>query len=244
MSGVFVWYSRSTIAGQFWRMPPIALSIRGLRKYFARGLARCVNRTLALDGVSVDLRQREILAVVGPEGAGKTTLLQCASGLLRPDAGSVIVSGNRLGSNGVAYVPPVPVYYPFLTVRDVLSLRASRCADAAKIDETLALFDLNSVRNEMIATLSSMELIRLSIAEAALSRPVALMFDTSPGPMPVDASSLHRALASLAATGIAVLAAVREERMAASVGAKALIMSEGRIAAPHSPQMFVAERLH
>jgi ABC-type multidrug transport system ATPase subunit len=203
-----------------------------------------MNRTLALDGVSLDLRQREILAVVGPEGAGKTTLLQCASGLLRPDSGSVIVRGNRLSSSGVAYVPPVPIYYPFLTVRDVLSLRASRCPKAAMIDDTLALFDLNTVRNEMIATLSAAEVMRLSVAEAAVSRPVALMFDTNAASQSVDASSLHHAFESLAATGIAVLAAVRDGQMVVAVGARALTMSEGRITTSHTPQMFVAERLH
>ena len=111
-------------------MTASVLTLRGVAKTFARGLARAARRTAALCEVDLDLAPGEIVALNGADGAGKTTLLQCASGLLRVDAGEVRWFGDAFPGGGivpgVAFVPAVPVFYPFLTVRDVLAYRASR----------------------------------------------------------------------------------------------------------------------
>ncbi|KGT03723.1 ABC transporter family protein [Burkholderia pseudomallei] len=70
-------------------MAGLAIDARGLTKWFGEGEAR----TRALADVSVQARFGEMLLIVGPSGSGKTTLLSVMSGILRPDAGSVIVDG-------------------------------------------------------------------------------------------------------------------------------------------------------
>ena len=221
-------------------MSGIVLSIRGLRKSFARGLARCTHRTVAISDVDLDLFNSEIVAVTGGEGSGKTTLLQCACGLLRPDSGSVIAR------HPVAYVPAIPIYYPFLTVRDVISLRASRFPGhkAETTHATLDLLELYHARNEVIATLSPSELIRLSIAEAVTGKPAAVMIDTNCSAASLDRISVQRALDRLASAGIGVLIAARERSVVESSAARVIQLSEGRILTTQPAPMFVAERLH
>jgi ABC-2 type transport system ATP-binding protein len=228
-------------------MSAIALSIRGLRKSFARGLARCAHRTIAISDVDLDLYCSEIVGLTGTEGAGKTTLLQCVSGLLRPDGGSVTVRNDRRHrplSLAVAYVPAIPIYYPFLTVRDVIALRASRLAQrGGAVDETLSLLDLHHIQGDIIATLSPCELARLAIAEAAVTRPVAVMVDTTASTSALARVPVQRALEKVASTGAAIMIASRDERLVGSVTTRVVHLSEASVVAMPAP-LFVAERLH
>ncbi len=221
-------------------MSAIALSIRGLHKSFARGLARCTHRTVAIAGVELDLFQSEIVGLTGSEGAGKTTLLQCASGLLRPDSGYV------LARHPVEYVPPIPIYYPFVTVRDVISLRASRISmhEADRMSEILDMVGLYRERNDIIATLTQSALVRLSIAEAMIGKPAALMLDTNASRCVLECLEVRRAIDRVASTEIAVLIATRDHHVVASITKRVIRLSEGRIATTQSAPMFVAERLH
>jgi ABC-type multidrug transport system ATPase subunit len=220
-------------------MSAIALSIRGLHKSFARGLARCTHRTVAIAGVDLDLFQSEIVGLIGPEGAGKTTLLQCASGLLRPDSGYV------LARHPVEYVPPIPIYYPFVTVRDVISFRASRVSmDAERTGEILDLLGLHRERNEIVATLSSSALTRLAIAEAVTSRPAAIMIDTTASRAMLECADVRRALERITSTGMSTLIAARDDGSVAAVARRVIRLTEGRVATMQTAPMFVAERLH
>ncbi len=221
-------------------MSAIALSIRGLRKSFARGLARCTRRTVAISGVDLDLYQSEIVGLSGAEGAGKTTLLQCASGLLRPDAGSVIAR------HVVAYVPAIPIYYPFLTVRDVISLRASRVSihGTSVTEQIIDLLELAHVRNDIIAALSPSELIRLSIAEAVTGTPSAIMIDTNGSGSVIECASVKRTLDRVASSGIAVMIASRDHHVLETMARRVIQLNEGRLVPVESAPLFVAERLH
>ena len=221
-------------------MSAIALTIRGLHKSFARGLARCTHRTVAIAGVDLDLFQSEIVGLIGPEGAGKTTLLQCASGLLRPDSGYV------LARHPVEYVPPIPIYYPFVTVRDVVTLRASRVAmhEPERTAEILDLLGLYRERSEIVATLSFSALTRLAIAEAVTSRPAALMIDTTASRAMLECADVRRALERITSTGMSMLIAARDDGSVAAVARRVIRLTEGRVATMQTAPMFVAERLH
>ena len=243
MSALPAWDSLS-------RARPI-LSIRGLRKTFARGLARAAPRTVALEAVDLDVARGDILAVFGNEGSGKTTLLQCACGLLRRDAGAIAWHGEAFNGGGchpgIGYVPAVPVYYPFLTPRDVLAFRiardsAAQSCDARALDEVITVAGLESCAGESISRLSRELIRRVAIAEAMACGPEVLMIDTS-----CAESIPERVIARVASRGTAIVVAVRDCTTVASVATKLVRLEDGRATRTFSverPLMFVAEQLH
>ena len=210
-------------------MQPL-LTMRGVTKSFARGLARASRRTLAVADIELEVFPGEVILVSGEEGAGKTTLLQCASSLLRIDRGSV--SRGRS-----SYVPAVPVYYPFLTVRDVLSLRG---ASDAHVETLLALLDLKNFSSGVVANLSVSALKRLAIAEALVTQPALLLIDTAALEVPSCAT-----IASLASTDIAVVVAARNGSSLARIATRIIYLEDGRITRMFSTShSLVAERMH
>ena len=227
------------------------LSMRGVRKSFARGLARAAPRTIALDSIDLDLARSEIVAVFGGEGSGKTALLQCACGLLRPDRGVVTWQGSPLSGtgtpSGIAYAAAVPLYYPFLTPRDVLAFRVARnyptrCSESMLIDEILELAEIETRAGDSIVQLSRAELRRLSVAEALVTAPELLIVDTS-----ATECVSEKLLSRVASRGVAVLVAVRDCIGVASVATRLVHLEMGRIDRSfsiESQMMFVAERLH
>src|SRR6202163_801829 len=96
------------------------LNVQGLTKRFG-------SRT-AVDDLSFDVANGEIVAVAGPNGAGKSTTLMCLAGLVRPDAGAIAFDGVVLGpqrGDAIALIPETPEVYPLLTVWEHLAFVAA-----------------------------------------------------------------------------------------------------------------------
>ncbi len=209
-----------------------------MTRSFARGLARRNGGSLALDAIDLELRSQDVLGVIGPEGAGKTTLLQCLAGLLKRDAGFVEWFGHSFPGGGsvpgVAYVPAVPVYYPFLTVRDVLEYRSARETTgrhrSRAIDSALLRLGLDQRASVQVAALSRDERRRLAIAEALSFDPEVILVDSSSAdehpPLPELALE---ALKSHAVSGGAVAIAVRHAHSIVSVASRVVVLDEGKI---------------
>ena len=89
-------------------------------------LVKYYKRTLAVDGISFEVRDGEIVGLLGPNGAGKTTILRCVTGIIQPTDGVIELDGIKLSENeddvkrGMAFVPEVPTPYEMLTVLDKL----------------------------------------------------------------------------------------------------------------------------
>ena len=224
------------------------LSVRGLSKSFARGLARGSRRTLAISDVDLDLGKGEMVALFGPESSGKTTLMQCIAGILRPDAGDVVLRGDTLPASrrmAIGYVPAVPVFYPFLTPRDVLSFqsaRMSRPLSDRQSENILDIVELTDLAHYPLAGLGRDQLKRVAVAESLCSHPDVMLIDTAP-----DDKVSERCLARLAARGVATLIAVRDCSLVASVATRLIHLECGRVDRTFTPDeqlMFVAERLH
>ena len=247
------------------------LRTRGLTRSFARGLARRNGGTLALDGIDLDVIRGDIVGLIGPEGAGKTTLLQCLAGLLKRDAGTVEWFGRVFRGGGclpgLAYVPAVPVYYPFLTVRDVLEYRSARETTGRVpfhvIESALCRLGLAERATAQVAALSREEMARLVIAEALSFDPQVIMVDTSAADeaLPFSAIALD-ALREHAASGATVMIAARHAHTLVRAASRVVVLDEGKIVRsfcadadgrqlfdpvfplPSSPARFVAERVH
>lgn len=204
--------------------------MRGVTKSFARGLARASRRTTAITDVNVEVYAREVVLVSGDEGSGKTTLLQCACSILRCDAG--IVSHGRIG-----YVAAVPVFYPFLTVRDVLALRGG---NTDQVEKLLSALDLRPFAAGVIANLSASAMKRLSIAEALVREPDVVLIDTSSYEVPSC-----NTIAAVSELGAAALIAARNCSSLARIAARIVCLEEGRVARTfNTSHSLVAERMH
>jgi ABC-type multidrug transport system ATPase subunit len=238
------------------------LDIRALRKSFARGLARAHSRTFALIDVDVSLSWGEVLCVTGDEGAGKTALLQCAAGLLKRDSGVIRWFGEAMPLGAVpadvAFVSATPLYYPFLTVRDVIQSKALR-ADREHLEwtavELLARLELDRRLDSRVADLSRAELRSLSIGEAIVQRPLAIIVDTSPSELRGLGGAVASALTEFSESGGAVMIGVRDALPIADAATRIVMLQEGTVrktfysgvipvsAKPQTPLLF-AETLH
>jgi ABC-2 type transport system ATP-binding protein len=247
------------------------LCARGITRSFARGLARQHGGKCAVENVDLEIASGDIVGIVGQEGAGKTTLLQCLAGLLKRDGGTVEWFGELFPGGGclpgLAYVPPMPVYYPFLSVRDVLEYRIAREVTGrvrrGQIECCLDRVDLSAKSSTRVMELSRDEVKRLSIAEALSFGPRVILVDTSY----VDFADAYsevslRALQSHAGEGASILLAARETHSIAGAVSRVMVLHQGRVVNsfhadkgkaewdgalfPVSPGgvRFVAERMH
>lgn len=249
------------------------LRIRSLNKAFARGPSSAPSRTSALVDVNLDLSSGEVLGVVGAAGAGKTTLLQCAAGILRRDRGFIEWFGEPFAGGGclpdLAYVAPMPVYYPFLTVRDVLEYRIARddlpfSLRNDSIASALARLELEDISAAYVCDLPREAVKRLAVAEALAAEPRVIFLDSTASDIASPcAPVVLRALAREASNGRAVIVAVRDAGVIAPIASRILLLEKGRnvgtfsneehrpLAAMDPPfavianrARFVAERLH
>ena len=154
------------------------LSIKELRKTYAD--------TVAVDGISFEVKSSEIVGLLGPNGAGKTTTINMILGVLEPDEGSVHIEGVDLAierSRAIGRTNFAAVYTPLpgnLTVAQNLRIfgRLYGVRDlAGRIDGLLKHLDLEAFRDKKCGILSSGEQTRVSLAKAMLNDPQLLLLD-------------------------------------------------------------------
>ena len=154
------------------------LSVNGLRKTYGD--------TLAVDGVSFDVRPNEIVGLLGPNGAGKTTTINMILSVLAPDAGSIHIEGIdlfRQRSQAISRTNFAAVYAPLpgnLTIYQnlrIFSMLYSVKDIPKRIEEVLAYFDLVKFKDKKCGVLSSGEQTRVGLAKAMLNNPHLLLLD-------------------------------------------------------------------
>jgi ABC-2 type transport system ATP-binding protein len=154
------------------------LVVSGLRKVFGN--------TIAVDGISFELRQNEILGLLGPNGAGKTTTINMILGVLKPTTGEISVDGMSISRNRSKILERTnfsAVYAPLpgnLTVAQnlrVFGLLYGIPHISERIEELLITFDLAKFRNTKCGILSSGEQTRVGLAKAFINDPTLLLLD-------------------------------------------------------------------
>lgn len=137
----------------------------------------------AVDGVTLEVGQGEVYALLGLNGAGKTTLMRILLGMVRPGAGSVTVLGrdvrDRAVRSEVGYLVESASAYPELTVRENLEVarRLRRVGRRSAVDDAVELFGLREHADRRARALSLGNLQRLALARATLHRPALLVLD-------------------------------------------------------------------
>jgi branched-chain amino acid transport system ATP-binding protein len=197
----------------------------------------------ALEGVGVEVRTDEIVALVGSNGAGKTTLLRCIAGLTRPRAGRVLwqsedligLPPHRVVERGVAMVPEGRRLFGHMTVEENLSLGAfsprahpERRATLAGIYQTFP--RLAERRRQLAGALSGGEQQMVAIGRALMTRPRLLMLDEpSLGLAPRVVESMLTVLGAISRAGVGVFLVEQNVRAALGLAHRAYVLEHGRI---------------
>jgi ABC-2 type transport system ATP-binding protein len=145
------------------------------------GVAKRFGAVPALDGIDLGVRRGEVYGLLGPNGSGKTTLIRCLVGLVRPDAGTVRVLGQRMPQVAVlarvGYMTQAVALYPDLSVSENLEFFAAIAGGRHDIGEALRFVDLEDRRDSVVATLSGGMRTRVSLACAIVHHPDLLLLD-------------------------------------------------------------------
>src|SRR4030043_114962 len=199
--------------------------------------------TPILRDVSINIRQGEIIALLGSNGAGKTTLVNTIIGMLKPVSREIVFEGEHIDSmppheivrRGVVQVPEGRKIFPYISVRDNLFLGAYSGEAWPKRNDSLewvySLFPLLKERSNMPArTLSGGEQQMLVIGRGLMSHPKLLMVDEpSLGLAPKLLSEVYNILSRLREEKITVLLSEQNARQALTVSDRGYVMENGRV---------------
>jgi branched-chain amino acid transport system ATP-binding protein len=195
----------------------------------------------ALKGVDLEVREGEIVSLIGSNGAGKSTALLTISGVLRPTKGSVSFMGlditgappHRVVSMGISQSPEGRKIFPRLTVRENLEMGAflKKGGLSAMLDRVYALFPVLKERaGQSGGTLSGGEQQMLAIGRALMSEPKLLLLDEpSLGLAPIIVQKIFKTIREINREGVTVLLVEQNARAALALARRAYVMEGGRI---------------
>ena len=196
----------------------------------------------ALWGVSFDVGEKEIVALVGANGAGKTTMLKTLSGLMRPAAGEVLLDGEKLErlstmqivARGLVHVPEGRKLFADMTVRENLLLGAfgkeSRRQQEG-LERVHAIFPrLRERSGQLAGTLSGGEQQMVAIGRGLMAGPRVLMLDEpSLGLAPIMVEEMFRVIEEINRSGVSVLLVEQNTEHALAIAHRGFVLESGRV---------------
>src|ERR1700684_1000810 len=195
-----------------------------------------------LEDINLTLERGEIVTLLGANGAGKSTLAKAISGLLRPQAGSILLDGAPIEAlppaerlrRGIAHVPEGRQIFADMTVADNLALGAYAIPDkdyAAQLEAVRALFSpLRERMNDIAGNFSGGQQQMLAIARGLMAKPKILVLDEpSLGVAPLLVAEIFRLIVALRDQGITILLAEQNARQALSIADRGYVFENGRI---------------
>jgi lipopolysaccharide export system ATP-binding protein len=212
------------------------------------GVTLAIGGRVLVDRVSIQLARGEVVGLLGPNGAGKTTTFGLVTGLLRPDAGSVVLDGQDIAAMpmpkrarlGIGYLPQEASVFRQLTVRQNLLLALEQSGVAPeqrreRLQTLVAEFHLDAFQHRCGYQLSGGERRRTEVARALAvgpSGPRYLLLDEPfAGVDPIAVADLQELIADLRKRGMGLLVTDHNVRETLAITDRAYILSEGRILA-------------
>ena len=199
----------------------------------------------ALRGISLEVREGEIVCLLGANGAGKSTTLRTVSGLLHPLQGEILLdaqpihrlTAEAIAKLGISHVPEGRRVFPGLTVRENLILGSSnrrpfrRDEVDADMARMFAIFpDLERLKHALGWTLSGGQQQMLAIARGLMARPkILLMDEPSLGLAPILVQEVFRVIKEINTAGTTILLVEQNATMALAISHRGYVMETGRI---------------
>lgn len=198
----------------------------------------------AIQGVSFEINDGEIVALIGANGAGKTTIMHTISGLLKPQSGTIYLDdvdltktpADKIVKLGLAQVPERRRVFSQQTVEENLELGAYTRQDAKEISETMEKIytsfpRLKERRKQLAGTLSGGEQQMLAMGRALMAKPKILLLDEpSMGLSPLLVKEIFHIIKEINNNGTTVLLVEQNAKMALGIANRAYVLENGKIA--------------
>jgi branched-chain amino acid transport system ATP-binding protein len=211
----------------------------------------------ALKGVSLEVKEGEIVSMLGPNGAGKTTTVHAIMGVIKVKSGKILFGDREITGKkphqivelGISLVPEGRLLFPQMTVEENLNLGAStpkaRSKYSSSLDSVFLLFPrLRERRNQAGGTLSGGEQQMLAIGRALMSSPHLLMLDEpSIGLAPIMVEDLFDRLQKLIETGIGLLIVEQNAVQALRISQRAYVLELGEVATVRLSSEFTSSEI-
>ena len=226
----------STVAGGDGSADGVILRLEDVHTYYGS--------IHALKGISLDVREGEIVTLIGANGAGKSTTLRSINGLNHPRRGHIVFQGrditrevpHQIVKMGIAQSPEGRKLFPRMSVRENLEMGAFQRSDRANFREDLervySLFPrLAERKNQKAGTMSGGEQQMCAIGRALMARPKLLMLDEpSMGLAPIFVEKIFEIVREINAQGTPILLVEQNALMALDAARRGYVMETGRIA--------------
>lgn len=224
------------------------------RELRARGLIKQYGGRRVVDNVSLRIRSGEVVGLLGPNGAGKTTTFYMITGLVRPDAGEVLLDDQEISQLpvylrarlGISYLPQETSVFRKLTVgENIMAILEAVDADknrrAERLAKLLAELDISSLRDQRADSLSGGQKRRLEITRALVTEPDFILLDEPfAGLDPIVVLEIQKIIAKLRDRGIGVVITDHNTRETLGVCDTIYLLDKGRILEQGDPLTIAA----